>query len=101
MGKNPDYGYTSFDSFGWAFLSLFRLMTQDAWENLYRQVSSTFKETWLGSGVACPPPEPQPSQHGAVQRSGCKANIIMISYWTADNKYPLHLQKVHFPEQYD
>uniref|UniRef100_A0A3B4F6I3 Sodium channel protein n=1 Tax=Pundamilia nyererei TaxID=303518 RepID=A0A3B4F6I3_9CICH len=36
-GKNPDYGYTSFDSFGWAFLSLFRLMTQDYWENLYQQ----------------------------------------------------------------
>ncbi|XP_031337062.1 sodium channel protein para isoform X6 [Photinus pyralis] len=37
-GKNPDYGYTSFDSFGWAFLSAFRLMTQDFWENLYQQV---------------------------------------------------------------
>ncbi|CAG5865560.1 unnamed protein product [Menidia menidia] len=37
IGKNPDYGYTSFDSFGWAFLSLFRLMTQDYWENLYQQ----------------------------------------------------------------
>ncbi|XP_030614766.1 sodium channel, voltage-gated, type I-like, alpha isoform X2 [Archocentrus centrarchus] len=37
MGKNPDYGYTSFDSFGWAFLALFRLMTQDYWENLYQQ----------------------------------------------------------------
>ncbi|XP_062389380.1 sodium channel, voltage-gated, type I-like, alpha [Sardina pilchardus] len=36
-GKNPDYGYTSFDSFGWAFLSLFRLMTQDCWERLYQQ----------------------------------------------------------------
>ncbi|TNN84568.1 Sodium channel protein type 3 subunit alpha [Liparis tanakae] len=36
-GKNPDYNYTSFDSFGWAFLSLFRLMTQDYWENLYQQ----------------------------------------------------------------
>ncbi|XP_073329243.1 sodium channel, voltage-gated, type I-like, alpha [Pagrus major] len=36
-GNNPDYGYTSFDSFGWAFLSLFRLMTQDYWENLYQQ----------------------------------------------------------------
>ncbi|XP_034429836.1 sodium channel, voltage-gated, type I-like, alpha [Hippoglossus hippoglossus] len=36
-GQNPDYGYTSFDSFGWAFLSLFRLMTQDYWENLYQQ----------------------------------------------------------------
>lgn len=37
-GRNPNYGYTSFDSFSWAFLSLFRLMTQDAWENLYQQV---------------------------------------------------------------
>ncbi|KAM9347843.1 sodium channel, voltage-gated, type I-like, alpha [Symphorus nematophorus] len=37
IGKNPDYDYTSFDSFGWAFLSLFRLMTQDYWENLYQQ----------------------------------------------------------------
>ncbi|EEB14510.1 sodium channel protein type 4 subunit alpha, putative [Pediculus humanus corporis] len=38
FGPNPDYGYTSFDSFGWAFLSSFRLMTQDFWENLYQQV---------------------------------------------------------------
>ncbi|XP_061834257.1 sodium channel, voltage-gated, type I like, alpha b isoform X1 [Nerophis lumbriciformis] len=36
-GRNPNYGYTSFDTFGWAFLSLFRLMTQDYWENLYQQ----------------------------------------------------------------
>ncbi|XP_063070137.1 sodium channel, voltage-gated, type I-like, alpha [Engraulis encrasicolus] len=36
-GENPDYGYTSFDTFGWAFLSLFRLMTQDYWERLYQQ----------------------------------------------------------------
>ncbi|KAK5875162.1 hypothetical protein CesoFtcFv8_027674 [Champsocephalus esox] len=36
-GRNPDYDYTSFDSFSWAFLSLFRLMTQDFWENLYQQ----------------------------------------------------------------
>lgn len=38
-GKNPNYGYTSFDTFSWAFLSLFRLMTQDYWENLYQLVS--------------------------------------------------------------
>uniref|UniRef100_A0A6I8P1D2 Sodium channel protein n=1 Tax=Ornithorhynchus anatinus TaxID=9258 RepID=A0A6I8P1D2_ORNAN len=36
-GQNPDHGYTSFDSFGWAFLALFRLMTQDYWERLYQQ----------------------------------------------------------------
>lgn len=40
-GRNPDYGYTSFDTFSWAFLSLFRLMTQDYWENLYQQVGKT------------------------------------------------------------
>ncbi|XP_037004160.2 sodium channel protein type 10 subunit alpha isoform X3 [Artibeus jamaicensis] len=34
---NPDFNYTSFDSFIWAFLSLFRLMTQDSWERLYQQ----------------------------------------------------------------
>jgi len=38
-GDNPDFGYTSFDSFWWAFLSLFRLMVQDYWENLYQLVS--------------------------------------------------------------
>ncbi|XP_061441677.1 sodium channel protein type 5 subunit alpha-like [Rhineura floridana] len=37
VGNNPDFGFTSFDTFGWAFLSLFRLMTQDYWERLYQQ----------------------------------------------------------------
>ncbi|XP_050735315.1 sodium channel protein para-like isoform X4 [Eriocheir sinensis] len=37
-GPNPNYDYTNFDSFGWAFLSAFRLMTQDYWENLYQLV---------------------------------------------------------------
>jgi len=41
FGRNPNYGYTSFDTFGWAFLSAFRLMTQDYWEELY-QVSTLF-----------------------------------------------------------
>nr|CAB3265897.1 sodium channel protein type 9 subunit alpha [Phallusia mammillata] len=35
-GENPNFGYTSFDNFLWAFLSLFRLMAQDYWENLYQ-----------------------------------------------------------------
>jgi hypothetical protein len=39
-GRNPNYGYTSFDTFSWAFLALFRLMTQDYWENLYQLVST-------------------------------------------------------------
>ena len=40
-GPNPNYGYTSFDSFGWALLSSFRLMMQDYWENLYQLVLRT------------------------------------------------------------
>lgn len=40
VGGNPNYGYTSYDSFGWAFLALFRLMTQDFWENLFHLVSN-------------------------------------------------------------
>lgn len=32
---SPDFGYTSFDNYGWAMLACFRLMTQDYWENLY------------------------------------------------------------------
>ena len=41
FGRNPNYGYTSFDTFGWAFLSAFRLMTQDYWEDLYQSVLRT------------------------------------------------------------
>ena len=40
--KNPDYNYTNFDNFGWSFLAMFRLMTQDSWEKLYRQVIYLF-----------------------------------------------------------
>ncbi len=36
FGPNPNYGYTSFDTFGAAYLCAFRLMTQDFWENLYQ-----------------------------------------------------------------
>lgn len=46
-GRNPNYGYTSFDSFGWAFLTLFRLMTQDYWENLYMLVLYYFLNSFF------------------------------------------------------
>ncbi len=36
VGDNPDYGYTSFDNIGYAYLSAFRLCTQDSWESLYQ-----------------------------------------------------------------
>nr|XP_020826260.1 sodium channel protein type 11 subunit alpha isoform X4 [Phascolarctos cinereus] len=34
---SPDFNFTNFDHFGWAFLSMFRVMTQDSWERLYQQ----------------------------------------------------------------
>ncbi|XP_066508634.1 sodium channel protein type 2 subunit alpha-like [Hoplias malabaricus] len=46
-GRNPNYGYTSFDGFGWAFLALFRLMTQDYWENLYHQILRSAGKTYM------------------------------------------------------
>lgn len=56
VGRNPNYGYTSFDTFGWAFLALFRLMTQDYWEKLFHQVqyfknwsttTHSFSKNWV------------------------------------------------------
>ncbi|XP_044274198.1 sodium channel protein type 2 subunit alpha isoform X2 [Varanus komodoensis] len=46
-GRNPNYGYTSFDTFSWAFLSLFRLMTQDYWENLYQLTLRAAGKTYM------------------------------------------------------
>lgn len=49
-GRNPNYGYTSYDTFSWAFLALFRLMTQDFWENLFQLVGA--RGTPVGGGGA-------------------------------------------------
>ena len=38
-GPNPNYGYTSFDHFGWAIMTSFQLVTLDFWENVYNNVS--------------------------------------------------------------
>ncbi|XP_069690791.1 sodium channel protein PaFPC1-like isoform X3 [Periplaneta americana] len=38
FGDNPTNSYTSFDTFGWAFLSVFRVVTNDSWERLYRMI---------------------------------------------------------------
>ncbi|XP_015741030.1 sodium channel protein type 4 subunit alpha [Coturnix japonica] len=46
-GRNPNYGYTSFDTFSWAFLSLFRLMTQDFWENLFQLTLRAAGKTYM------------------------------------------------------
>ncbi|KAM9719338.1 sodium channel protein type 2 subunit alpha-like isoform 1-T1 [Menidia menidia] len=47
VGRNPNYGYTSFDTFGWAFLALFRLMTQDYWEELFHQTLRSAGKTYM------------------------------------------------------
>ncbi|XP_004420015.1 PREDICTED: sodium channel protein type 11 subunit alpha [Ceratotherium simum simum] len=39
--NNPDNNFTNFDNFGWSFLAMFRLMTQDSWEKLYQQTLRT------------------------------------------------------------
>jgi len=41
VGINPNHGFTSFDSFPFAFLSVFRLSLQDNWEELYLQIIET------------------------------------------------------------
>ncbi|XP_041434488.1 sodium channel protein type 4 subunit alpha isoform X4 [Xenopus laevis] len=46
-GRNPNYGYTSYDSFNWAFLALFRLMTQDFWENLFQLTLRAAGKTYM------------------------------------------------------
>ncbi|KAM4595936.1 sodium channel protein type 4 subunit alpha B-like isoform 1-T1 [Polymixia lowei] len=46
-GNNPNYGYTSYDTFGWAFLALFRLMTQDFWENLFQLTLRAAGKTYM------------------------------------------------------
>lgn len=40
--ENPNYGYTSFDTYGWAYLSTIRLFLKDYWEDLlYNLVKSS------------------------------------------------------------
>ncbi|XP_074649873.1 sodium channel protein 1 brain-like isoform X1 [Tubulanus polymorphus] len=38
IGDNPNFGYTSFDHFGWAMLTSFQLITLDYWENVYNMI---------------------------------------------------------------
>ena len=39
IGENPNFGYTSFDHFGWAMLTSFQLITLDFWEDTYNKVT--------------------------------------------------------------
>lgn len=60
-GRNPNYGYTSYDTFSWAFLALFRLMTQDYWENLFQLVGTTPPS--LCKRSSCFPAAPEVKSH--------------------------------------
>lgn len=51
-GKSPNYGYTSYDAFGWALLSSFRLLTQDYWENLMQLVSHGLVPVPVSAGAS-------------------------------------------------
>ncbi|KAM9541648.1 sodium channel protein type 4 subunit alpha B-like isoform 1-T1 [Salvelinus alpinus] len=46
-GGNPNYGYTNYDSFGWAYLALIQLMTQDFWENLLQLTLRSAGKTYM------------------------------------------------------
>ncbi|PAA93328.1 hypothetical protein BOX15_Mlig005983g2 [Macrostomum lignano] len=41
LGDNPNWGYTSYDHFGWALLQTFQLITLDFWEDQYNIVVRT------------------------------------------------------------
>lgn len=68
-GRNPNYGYTSYDTFSWAFLALFRLMTQDYWENLFQLVQPP-----LPCLAAPSPPPPSPTASSGHGRTCNKAS---------------------------
>ncbi|XP_043189125.1 sodium channel protein 60E-like isoform X2 [Amphibalanus amphitrite] len=38
IGDNPNYGYTSFDTFLWSMLTTFQLITLDFWEDVYNKI---------------------------------------------------------------
>lgn len=41
IGENPNFGYTNFDSYGWALLTTFQLITLDFWEDVYNKINAT------------------------------------------------------------
>lgn len=47
-GENPDFGYTNFDNFYWAFLTSFRLIALDAWSRLYMFTLHTSGKAYVG-----------------------------------------------------
>ncbi|XP_054720547.1 sodium channel protein 60E-like [Uloborus diversus] len=40
IDENPNFGYTNFDSYGWALLTTFQLITLDFWEDVYNKINA-------------------------------------------------------------
>lgn len=90
-GRNPNYGYTSYDTFSWAFLALFRLMTQDYWENLFQLVQlpslcpATHRHTLHTTAPQSPPPMARPPLHHLLQGTPL---WVLMNTWPEPNHSP-------------
>lgn len=42
MMDSPNYGVTNFDTFGWAFLNVFQIITLEGWSDTMLYVMKTF-----------------------------------------------------------
>lgn len=83
-GSNPNFGYTSYDSFFWSLMSLFRLMMHDFWEGLMQLVSNSLMTT------------------GSSQYSGClicfsHLSVPLQTLRTAGKSYLIVFLFVFFP----
>ncbi|KAM4734849.1 sodium channel protein type 4 subunit alpha B-like [Anableps anableps] len=47
VGKNPDYGFTSFDTFSWSLLAVVRIMMQDRWDILLQQIFQAAGKSYM------------------------------------------------------
>jgi Ion transport protein len=43
MMKNPDWGITNFDTFGWSFLIVYQICTLEGWSDIMRAIMRTFQ----------------------------------------------------------
>ncbi len=53
FGPNPEDGYTGFDDFGLSYVSAYRMLTRDSWENLFRMVIRSSGTAHLFYFAAC------------------------------------------------
>uniref|UniRef100_A0A3Q2E2N3 Sodium channel protein type 8 subunit alpha-like n=1 Tax=Cyprinodon variegatus TaxID=28743 RepID=A0A3Q2E2N3_CYPVA len=51
LGKNPDHGFTSFDTFGWSLLSVLRILTQDLFDRLMKMTLEVTGKPYVSAYV--------------------------------------------------